>query len=576
MRFNYRNNPRSRPTQRPGTGPAGSTDHWAVAYAKANPLKIGTAAATLYGLLIIFGYHTYIEYDAAFDIHSLASLIFAAAYVGLLVLAGLSIGLFAPAYFIGAFCIDDQSRRTSNDLHSRLATCFGIAFLAFEGLFALVCLFGDKKWAVPLILAAPLLVYFLYALLSAPWRSLNQAFRSRLSISRGTERWVAWKLRRMGEVVRNVPRQYKSNLKLGAGMMLACFFEVTTLETFLVITRDSQIMQADKPDWWEVARIALWLGVFIQGAGIYLVNAWRNPRTARKHRVFSTALVLFVPIFAPLFVGVATPVFSLTSMLTKTGNFRAAEMTLSDDGCRVTADLSRTLCIRTREGTNKLCNVHVMSRIGSENYVLLAYPASGAESKDDQQGGQRVEKIGDRLVQHVYLPAKDILGIKPDLSVRVFTKEAIKKNLVKTSSICELPKAEEAKPATSVSFAEKDLFEFDDYTLTPQGTKALDAFAQRLIRENTGTLSVDVTGHTDQLGSPYHNLQLSQLRAIAVANFLQAQLDGKLRNVKMSLYGVGSSRAEVPESACPASMPRAGRIACFARNRRVDIEVTRL
>jgi outer membrane protein OmpA-like peptidoglycan-associated protein len=576
MRFTQRNNPRSRPTQRPGTGPAGSTDHWAVTYAKANPLKVGTAAATLYGLLIIFGYHTYIEYDAAFDIHSLASLIFAAAYVGLLVLVGLSLGLFAPTYFIGAFCIDDQSRRTSHGVYSRIATCFFVSFLAFEGLFALICLFGDKAWAAPLILAVPLVCYFLYALLSAPWRSLVQAFRSRLSIGRSSEWWITWKCRRMGEVVRNIPAQYKSSLKLGASMAVASIVEVFALQTFVLITRDSQVMQAEKTDWWEVARIALMVGVFIQLAGIYLVNAWRNPTTPRKHRVFSTAVVLFVPIFAPLFVGVATPVFSLTSMLTKTGNFRAAEMTLNDDGCRVTADLNRTLCVKTRDGTNKLCNVHVMSRLGSENYVLLAYPASGTDTKNAQQAAQRVEKIDDRIIQHVYIPAKDILGIKPDLSVRVFTKEAIKNNLVKTSSICELPKVEDAKPATSVSFAEKDLFEFDDYALTPIGRKTLDAFAQRLIHENTGTLSVDVTGHTDQLGSPYHNLSLSQLRAIAVANFLQAQLDGKLRNVKMNLHGVGSSRAEVPESACPASMPRAGRIACFARNRRVDIEVTRL
>jgi outer membrane protein OmpA-like peptidoglycan-associated protein len=179
-------------------------------------------------------------------------------------------------------------------------------------------------------------------------------------------------------------------------------------------------------------------------------------------------------------------------------------------------------------------------------------------------------------VRHIYLPSKDILGIKPDLSVKVFTKEAIRKNIVKTSSICELPKMAETKPATSASFAEKDLFEFDDYALTDHGVKTLDAFAQRLVHENQGALSVDVTGHADQLGSPYHNLSLSQLRAIAVANFLQGRLDGKVSNVKMSLQGVGSSRAEVPDAACPASMLRAARIACFARNRRVDIVVMRL
>jgi outer membrane protein OmpA-like peptidoglycan-associated protein len=277
-----------------------------------------------------------------------------------------------------------------------------------------------------------------------------------------------------------------------------------------------------------------------------------------------------------LFASEFTPVFSLTSLITKTGNFRAAEITLNDDGCRVVSDMNRTLCVKTHEGTNKLCNVHVMSRIGSETYLLLSYPESVAKKESAQHGDKKVEKIDDRIVQHVYIPSVDILGIKPDLSVRVFTKEAIKNNLAKTSSICELPKPEEPKPATTVSFAEKDLFEFDDYALTAQGKKTLDAFAQRLVRESREALSVDVTGHADQLGSAYHNLSLSQLRAIAVANFLQAQLDGKVRTVKMSMQGVGSSRVEVPDAACPESMKRAGRIACFARNRRVDIVVTRL
>jgi outer membrane protein OmpA-like peptidoglycan-associated protein len=359
-------------------------------------------------------------------------------------------------------------------------------------------------------------------------------------------------------------------------MALVCVMQVVSLGMFFLTTRDSEVMQAQHPDWLKVTEIVLTVGAIIQAAGIYLVNAWRNPAMPRKHRVFSIIIALLVPIFAPLYVGEPTPVFSLTSMLTKTGNFRAAEMTLNDEGCRVAADVNRTLCIKTAEGTNKLCNVHVMSRIGSETYVLISYPDATSAVKDAQHGGQKVERIDGRIVQHIYIPSKDILGIKPDLSVKVFTKEAIKKNLVKTSSICESSKPEAPKPATSVSIAEKDLFEFDDYALTAQGRKTLEAFAQRLIRENAGALSVDVTGHADQLGSPYHNLSLSQLRAIAVANFLQAQLDGKVRNVTMSLQGVGSSRAEVPDAACPASMSRAARIACFARNRRVDILVTRL
>jgi hypothetical protein len=300
MRFNHRNNQRARPGHRPGTvRPAGPTEHWAVAYAKANPLKIGTAAATLYGLLIIFSYRTYIEYDSPFNIQSLASVIFSAAYVGLLVLIGFSVGLFAPSYFIGAFCIDDQCRRTRHGVQRRAIQCFGIAFLAFAGLFELVYLFGDMDWAPAAIVASPVVAYVVYALLRAPWSGLQQALDAGMRVAHGPESWIAWAWRRMREVWRNVPTQYKAHLLLGFNMMVVCVVEVIALGAFFLLMRDSHFMQAKKPDWLEAADKALKVGMLIQIAGAYLVIAWRSPTIRRKHRVFATISVLLVPIFAP-------------------------------------------------------------------------------------------------------------------------------------------------------------------------------------------------------------------------------------------------------------------------------------
>jgi len=186
----------------------------------------------VYGLIVIFGYHTYIEYDSPFDIHSLAGVIFAAAYVGLLVLFGFSFGLFAPTYFIGAFCFDDQCRRTPQGVYRRTGICFGIAFLAFAGLFALVYLFGDKDWAPAVIVASPVAAYIVYALLSAPWSQLKQALHSGLNITLGAESRIALAWKCLREVGRNVPPRYKKNLWLGLQMMFVCIFEVITLEMF--------------------------------------------------------------------------------------------------------------------------------------------------------------------------------------------------------------------------------------------------------------------------------------------------------------------------------------------------------
>jgi hypothetical protein len=75
---------------------SGPSEHWTISYAKSNPIKVGSTMATVYGLTIIFGYHVHIEYFPVFDLRSLASLIFAAAYTAILVLVALSVGLFVP------------------------------------------------------------------------------------------------------------------------------------------------------------------------------------------------------------------------------------------------------------------------------------------------------------------------------------------------------------------------------------------------------------------------------------------------------------------------------------------------
>ncbi|MCX7346474.1 MAG: OmpA family protein, partial [Alphaproteobacteria bacterium] len=83
-----------------------------------------------------------------------------------------------------------------------------------------------------------------------------------------------------------------------------------------------------------------------------------------------------------------------------------------------------------------------------------------------------------------------------------------------------------------------------------------------VLREFDQTL-VDVTGHTDSTGSAAHNLELSERRAGAVAEYLVAQGNNYRR---FQVLGMGKSQP------IASNATEAGR----AENRRVEIQIAPL
>ena len=90
--------------------------------------------------------------------------------------------------------------------------------------------------------------------------------------------------------------------------------------------------------------------------------------------------------------------------------------------------------------------------------------------------------------------------------------------------VCEPPMAK-AAPATGVkpaadkiTVAADALFDFDKYTLRPEGKKKLDEVAAK-----AAAIKLEViiaVGHTDRFGSDAYNLKLSDRRAAAVKTYL--------------------------------------------------------
>jgi OOP family OmpA-OmpF porin len=120
-----------------------------------------------------------------------------------------------------------------------------------------------------------------------------------------------------------------------------------------------------------------------------------------------------------------------------------------------------------------------------------------------------------------------------------------------------------------VSFSAESLFTFDDSTVRPEGRAALDAFA----RESEGTQfeMIIVEGHTDRVGTPAYNQDLSLRRAEAVKSYLVTS--GHFDPAKIAISGKGESQPMTKAGDCTGEAS-AKLIICLQADRRVEIGVT--
>lgn len=110
------------------------------------------------------------------------------------------------------------------------------------------------------------------------------------------------------------------------------------------------------------------------------------------------------------------------------------------------------------------------------------------------------------------------------------------------------------------------LFEFDSSALTVAGRAALDKLVASIAPGST----VTVVGHTDRIGTAQYNLKLSQHRAGAVGDYLNAKSGFKS---KFITQGVGATQPTEGTKLCTGMRNFERFKSCLAPDRRVVITV---
>ena len=123
---------------------------------------------------------------------------------------------------------------------------------------------------------------------------------------------------------------------------------------------------------------------------------------------------------------------------------------------------------------------------------------------------------------------------------------------------------------TRVSFSADALFDFDKAAIKPDGKQALDRFANSL--KGTRYDVINVTGHTDRIGSKAYNAALSTRRAEAVKSYLVDSAG--IPAAKITFKGMDKSQPVTKPGDCKGEKPSKTLIACLQPDRRVDVDVS--
>lgn len=117
-----------------------------------------------------------------------------------------------------------------------------------------------------------------------------------------------------------------------------------------------------------------------------------------------------------------------------------------------------------------------------------------------------------------------------------------------------------------VTLVWSESFDFNRVQLSPEVRAKIDSEVVPKLKDFAEIRYINVNGHSDLLGSPTYNQQLSEKRAEAVRAYLVSQ---GVNADKIEVFGFGKT---LPVKSCRQETSRRAMIECLAPNRRVQID----
>jgi len=385
--------------------PADSFD-WGIKYVKENPIKSLSALTTSFGLATIYAYHFHIEYFPVFDVAALASVVFGAAFVGLILIAALTVALFAPAMQIGALIFDSNRAADSDSKFPQYMIFAFFAFIAWMLYILLASAFDLPTWTVFGVFGVLFLTNVLHK------KIFSQASTIRIWEERKHWRslFIAWRV------------AHGKRLSNSAKLSWIGLLQIAPLSVFFFMLAKAPGNQGDTIDYFRILHETAMAGLIIHGASAFLIHAWFNPRATPALRLPSVLCSLAVPFVVSFFSGNPSLLWMGVAQATKFGNYHVAEMTVKKNVCAVLSLQDSGNCVPLDGGeTFRICRIHVLSGIGVQTYVML-----NSES----------EKASVKQLRSVLVPSSDILSQSIDTGAKFSHLDAVQHFLLKNPARC--------------------------------------------------------------------------------------------------------------------------------------------
>lgn len=225
---------------------------------------------------------------------------------------------------------------------------------------------------------------------------------------------------------------------------------------------------------------------------------------------------------------------------------------------------------RSMRGDHDLFEINLPSEMRPEKVVLIegvirdadGSPVSAEVLWEDLESGELLGKANSNPVNgqyvvilpfdrfYAYYVQKE--GYFPS-SERIDLRDST--STLKVVNDIDIISYEKLKRSNAYISLNNVFFEFGKYALLPESTAEL----KRLIKIIEGkAIKLEIAGHTDDVGTPEYNLELSEKRAISVRDFL---ISNGCEQADISVIGYGSSR---PATSNDSDEDR-------SKNRRVEI-----